>query len=105
MGDDRARYPHPAALLAETGLAPVTRASGRMHQVHCRYAASKRMRHAVGWWASTSTYRDFRPSRAAVRPGSPPWEIPVVVVHAAPQNVDAWPSRSDRNEDEGPSRR
>jgi transposase len=55
MGDDRARYPHPAALLAETGLAPVTRASGRMHQVHFRYAANKRMRHAIDWWAFTST--------------------------------------------------
>ena len=47
MGDDRARYPQPAVLLAETGLAPVTRASGRMHQVHFRYAANKRMRHAI----------------------------------------------------------
>ncbi|OLT17762.1 IS110 family transposase [Actinomadura sp. CNU-125] len=55
MGDDRARYPHPAVLLAETGLAPVTRASGRMHQVRFRYAANKRMRHAIDWWAFTST--------------------------------------------------
>ncbi|MEV0407278.1 IS110 family transposase [Actinoallomurus sp. NPDC050550] len=55
MGDDRARYPEPAVLLAETGLAPVTRASGRMHQVRFRYAANSRMRHAIDWWAFTST--------------------------------------------------
>jgi transposase len=55
MGDDRARYPQPAVLLAEAGLAPVTRASGRMHQVRFRYAANSRMRHAIDWWAFTST--------------------------------------------------
>ncbi|MFC5747245.1 hypothetical protein [Actinomadura rugatobispora] len=44
----------PAALLAETGLAPA-RAPGRMHQVRFRYAANKRMRHAIDWWAFTST--------------------------------------------------
>jgi transposase len=55
MGDDRARYPEPAVLLAETGLAPVTKASGRMHQVRFRYAANSRMRHAIDWWAFTST--------------------------------------------------
>ena len=33
MGEDRDRYPTAAALLADTGLAPVTRASGRTRQV------------------------------------------------------------------------
>lgn len=33
LGDDRARFPAPGALLAESGLAPVTRASGRTRQV------------------------------------------------------------------------
>ena len=51
MGEDRARYPSAPALLAEAGLAPVTRASGRTRQVRFRYAANKRMRHAVDWWA------------------------------------------------------
>jgi transposase len=54
MGEDRARYPHPGALLADIGLSPVTRASGRTRQVRFRYAANHRMRHAVDWWAFTS---------------------------------------------------
>lgn len=50
MGEDRTRFPSPPSLLAETGLAPVTRASGRTRQVRFRYAANKRMRHAIDWW-------------------------------------------------------
>lgn len=45
LGDDRARFPAPGALLAESGLAPVTRASGRTRQVRFRYAANKHLRH------------------------------------------------------------
>ena len=51
MGEDRARFPNPAVLLAETGTAPVTRSSGRSRHVTFRYAANKRMRHAIDWWA------------------------------------------------------
>lgn len=40
MGDDRARFPSEAAPLAETGLASVTRASGRTRQVRFRFAAT-----------------------------------------------------------------
>lgn len=58
MGEDRARFPSAAALLAETGLAPVTRSSGRTHQVRFRYAANKRMRHAIDWWAFVATRED-----------------------------------------------
>lgn len=58
MGDDRARYPSAAALLAETGLAPVTRASGRTRQVRFRYAANKRMRHAIDWWMTVAARED-----------------------------------------------
>jgi transposase len=54
MGGDRARFPAPDTLLAETGTAPVTRSSGRSRTVRFRYAANKRMRHAVDWWAFTS---------------------------------------------------
>jgi transposase len=54
MGEDRARYPTDRALLTDIGLAPVTRQSGRTRQVHFRYAANHRMRHAVDWWAFTS---------------------------------------------------
>jgi len=54
MGEDRNRFPTPDTLLAETGTAPVTRASGRSRTVRFRYAANKRMRHAVDWWAFVS---------------------------------------------------
>jgi transposase len=58
MGDDRTRFPSAAALLAESGLAPVTRSSGRSHQVRFRYAANRRMRHAIDWWAFVATRED-----------------------------------------------
>jgi transposase len=58
MGEDRSRYPSPGALLAETGLAPVTRASGRSRQVRFRYAANKRMRHAIDWWIFVAVRED-----------------------------------------------
>lgn len=58
MGEDRARFPSAPALLAETGLAPVTRASGRTRQVRFRYAANKRMRHAIDWWAFVAVRED-----------------------------------------------
>lgn len=51
MGEDRARFPNAGVLLAETGTAPVTRSSGRSRHVTFRYAANKRMRHAIDWWA------------------------------------------------------
>jgi transposase len=58
MGEDRSRYPTPGTLLAETGLAPVTRASGRTRQVRFRYAANRRMRHAIDWWTFVATRED-----------------------------------------------
>jgi transposase len=58
MGEDRHRYPTPGALLAETGLAPVTRASGRTRQVRFRYAANRRMRHVIDWWVFVATRED-----------------------------------------------
>ena len=54
MGEDRGRFPTAGTLLAETGTAPVTRASGRSRTVRFRYAANKRMRHAIDWWAFVS---------------------------------------------------
>lgn len=72
MGEDRDRHPSAASLLAETGLAPVTRASGRTRQVRFRYAANKRMRHAIDWWAFVAVREDphftgehYRRARAA----------------------------------------
>lgn len=54
IGEDRGYYPAVGILLAEAGLAPVTRASGRSHQVRFRYAANTRLREAAIWWAYNS---------------------------------------------------
>jgi transposase len=54
IGEDRGYYPQVAMLLAEAGLAPVTRASGRSHHVGFRYAANSRLREACTWWAYNS---------------------------------------------------
>jgi transposase len=58
LGDDRSRFPHPGVLLAEAGLAPVTRASGRTRQVRFRYAANKHLRHAIDWWMTVAARED-----------------------------------------------
>jgi transposase len=54
IGEDRQRFPVAAVLLAEAGLAPVTRASGRSRNVRFRYAANTRLREAGMWWAFNS---------------------------------------------------
>ena len=54
IGEDRNYYPAVGVLLAEAGLAPVTRASGRSHRVGFRYAANTRLREACMWWAYNS---------------------------------------------------
>lgn len=46
--------PEPGMLLAEAGLAPVTRASGRTRQVRFRYAANHALREGFHWWALNS---------------------------------------------------
>ena len=58
MGDDRTRFPTAAVLLAETGPAPVTKASGRTRQVRFRYAANRRMRHVIDWWMFIAARED-----------------------------------------------
>ena len=54
IGEDRARFPADTVLLAEAGLAPVTRSSGRSRSVRFRYAANTRLREAAMWWAFNS---------------------------------------------------
>jgi transposase len=58
MGEDRNRFPCVDVLLAETGLAPVTKASGRTRQVRFRYAANRRMRHVIDWWVFVAARED-----------------------------------------------
>lgn len=54
IGEDRDRYPTDSVLLAEAGLAPVTRASGRSRSVRFRYAANSRLRDTAMWWSYNS---------------------------------------------------
>jgi transposase len=54
IGEDRSHYPAVEVLLAEAGLAPVTRASGRSCRVRFRYAANRQLREACTWWAFNS---------------------------------------------------
>jgi transposase len=54
VGEDRGRFPSAEVLLAEAGLAPVTRASGGSKSVRFRYAANRRLREATTWWAFNS---------------------------------------------------
>jgi transposase len=74
MGEERSRFPSAASLLAETGLAPVTKASGRTRQVRFRYAANRRMRHAIDWWMFVTVREDpwssdiYEHARAAGQP-------------------------------------
>ena len=51
IGDDRERFPTPAALRAFAGTAPITRASGRSHYVKARKVRNKRLGDACHWWA------------------------------------------------------
>lgn len=53
IGEDRNRFPTPAALLAEAGLAPVTRSSGKTTRVRMRRACNTRLRDTFNWWAYT----------------------------------------------------
>lgn len=74
MGEARQRFPSAPSLLAETGLAPVTKASGRTRQVRFRYAANRRMRHAIDWWMFVAVREDpwsadiYQRARAAGQP-------------------------------------
>lgn len=54
IGEDRSRFPSPGSLLAEAGLAPVTRQSGSSRRVGFRYAANHHLRAAWGQWMLTA---------------------------------------------------
>ena len=47
IGDVRARFPDEESLAALAGVAPVTRASGKIHSVGFRWAADKKLRNAL----------------------------------------------------------
>lgn len=58
MSEARTLYLSAPSFLAETGLVPVTKASGRMRQVRFRCAANGRMRHAFDWCMFVALHED-----------------------------------------------
>ena len=56
LGDDPRRFPTERQLAAETGVAPVTHASGKSRGVTFRWACNKRLRNALTTWADNSRH-------------------------------------------------
>jgi transposase len=56
IGDVRSRFPDEESLAALAGVAPVTRASGKMHTVGFRYACDKKLRNAITDFADDSRH-------------------------------------------------
>lgn len=56
IGDVRARFPDEESLAALAGVAPVTRASGKLHSVGFRWAADKKLRNALIDFADDSRH-------------------------------------------------
>lgn len=55
-GDSRAAYASPDAIAALAGVTPVTKASGKQHAVHFRWACNKRFRKAITTFADNSRH-------------------------------------------------
>jgi len=55
-GDSRAAYDSPDAVAALAGVTPVTKASGKQHAVHFRWACNKRFRQAITIFADNSRH-------------------------------------------------
>lgn len=55
-GDSREAYDSPDAIAALAGVTPVTKASGKHHAVHFRWACNKRFRRAVTTFADNSRH-------------------------------------------------
>lgn len=55
-GDSRAAYDGPDAVAALAGVTPVTKASGKQHVVHFRWACNKRFRRALTTFADNSRH-------------------------------------------------
>jgi transposase len=56
IGDVRGRFPDEESLAALAGVAPVTRASGKLHAVGFRWAADKKLRNAIIDFADDSRH-------------------------------------------------
>lgn len=58
-GDSRAAYDGPDAVAALAGATPVTKASGKQHAVHFRWACNKRFRRALTTFADNSRHQSL----------------------------------------------
>jgi transposase len=56
IGDVRSRFPDEESLAALAGVAPITRASGKIHIVSFRYACDKKLRNAIIDFADDSRH-------------------------------------------------
>lgn len=56
-GDSRAAYDGPDSIAALAGVTPVTKASGKQHAVHFRWACNKRFRRALTTFADNSRHQ------------------------------------------------
>ncbi|MES2921340.1 MAG: IS110 family transposase [Verrucomicrobiota bacterium] len=59
FGTDRNRYSDPGSVQKHSGVAPVTKQSGKMHVVHRRYACSKFWRQTFVEWAGQSVIKSL----------------------------------------------
>jgi transposase len=57
IGDNRTRYPHPDAMAADAGHAPVTKQSGKHRAVSFRWACDKRLRNHLAVLADSTRHR------------------------------------------------
>jgi hypothetical protein len=84
IGDVRARFPNEEALAALAGVAPVTRASGKLHSVGFRWACDKKLRNAVIDVADDSRHASHGP------PTSTPMRSPGPA--DTPTRCASWPA-------------
>lgn len=59
FGSDRSRYPDANALQKHSGVAPLTKQSGKMHFVHRRYACNKFWRQTFVEWAGQTVTKSL----------------------------------------------
>ncbi|MGB0993979.1 MAG: transposase, partial [Akkermansiaceae bacterium] len=59
FGQDRARYQNAAELQKHSGVAPLTKQSGKMHFVHRRYACNKFWRQTFVEWAAQTVMKSL----------------------------------------------
>lgn len=59
FGSDRSKYENAAALQMHSGVAPITKQSGKMHFVHRRYACNKFWRQTFVEWAAQTVMKSL----------------------------------------------